>query len=63
MFKPKLSELLLASFKLEDYNPSQTKILLLNAIINEEIYTLADEALYQAKSAGRNQIVYSNKKV
>jgi diguanylate cyclase (GGDEF)-like protein len=33
MFKPKLSELLLASFKIEDYNPLQTKILLLNAML------------------------------
>ena len=33
MFKPKLSELFLASFKFEGYNPLQTKILLLNAIL------------------------------
>lgn len=33
MFKPKFSELLLASFKLEDYNPLHTKILLLNAML------------------------------
>ena len=29
----------------------------------EEVYTLADEALYQAKNTGRNQVVYSYKKV
>lgn len=33
MFKPKLSELFLASFKFEGYNPLQTKILLLNAML------------------------------
>ena len=33
MFKPKLSELFLASFKFEDYNPLHTKILLLNAML------------------------------
>ncbi len=33
MFKPKLSELFLASFKLEDYNPLHTKTLLLNAML------------------------------
>ena len=33
MFKPKLSELLLASFKLEEYNPLHSKILLLNAML------------------------------
>ncbi len=30
--KPKLRELLLASFEFEDYNPMQTKILILNAM-------------------------------
>jgi len=29
----------------------------------EEIYALADEALYQAKSAGRNQVVYKYKTI
>lgn len=33
MFKPKLSELFLASFKFEGYNPVHTKILLLNAML------------------------------
>lgn len=31
--KPKLSELLLASFKFEEYNPLHTKVLLLNALL------------------------------